>query len=67
MADSARFQRGQDYYRGGAVTGLRQYRGRVSATVAGSRDYQVKLWEEDGTLKFECSCPDGMDYAFCKH
>ena len=67
MADSPRFQRGQEYYRGGAVTGLRQYRGRVSATVAGSRDYRVKLWEEDGTLKFECSCPDGMDYAFCKH
>ena len=67
MADSARFQRGQDYFRGGAVTGLRQYQGRVSATVAGSRDYQVRLWEEDGKLKFECSCPDGMDYAFCKH
>ena len=67
MADSPRFQRGQEYYQGGAVTGLRQYRGRVSATVAGSRDYQVNLWEEDGKLKFECSCPDGMDYAFCKH
>ena len=67
MADSARFQRGQEYYEGGAVTGLRQYRGRVSATVAGSRDYQVNLWEQEGKLKFECSCPDGMDYAFCKH
>lgn len=67
MADSARFQRGQEYYQGGAVTGLRQYRGRVSATVAGSRDYRINLWEQDGTLKFECSCPDGMDYAFCKH
>lgn len=67
IADSPRFQRGQEYYQGGAVTGLRQYRGRVSATVAGSRDYQVTLWEEDGELKFECSCPDGMDYAFCKH
>lgn len=67
MADSARFQRGQEYYQGGAVTGLRQYRGRVSATVAGSRDYRVTLWEEAGKLKFECSCPDGMDYAFCKH
>ncbi|MYH69175.1 MAG: hypothetical protein F4147_03390 [Gammaproteobacteria bacterium] len=67
MADSARFQRGQEYHQRGAVIGLRQYRGRVSATVAGSRDYKVRLWEEDGTLKFECSCPDGMDYAFCKH
>ncbi|MDE0514542.1 MAG: hypothetical protein OXI88_22515, partial [Gammaproteobacteria bacterium] len=67
MADSARFQRGQEYHQRGAVIGLRQYQGRVSATVAGSRDYQVRLWEEDGKLKFECSCPDGMDYAFCKH
>lgn len=67
MAGSSRFQRGQEYYQGGAVTGLRQYRGRTSATVAGSRDYRVNLWEEDGKLKFECNCPDGMDYAFCKH
>ena len=67
MADSPRFQRGQEYHQRGAVIGLRQYRGRVSATVAGSRDYRVNLWEEDGKLKFECSCPDGMDYAFCKH
>lgn len=67
LTDRARFQWGQEYYQGGAVTGLRQYRGRVSATVAGSQDYQVNLWEEDGELEYECSCPDGMDYEFCKH
>jgi len=67
MTDSARFQRGQGYYQSGAVTGLRQYRGKVSATVAGSQDYRVNLWEEDGELEYECDCPDGMDYEFCKH
>ena len=67
LTDRARFQRGQEYYQGGAVTGLRQYRGRTSATVAGSQDYRVNLWEEDGELEYECDCPDGMDYEFCKH
>ena len=67
LTDRARFQRGQEYYQDGAVTGLRQYRGKVSATVAGSQNYQVKLWEENGELGYECSCPDGRDYEFCKH
>lgn len=67
LTDRARFQRGQEYYQGGAVTGLRQYRGRVSATVSGSQDYRVNLWEEDEELQYECDCPDGMDYVFCKH
>ena len=67
LTDRARFQRGQEYYQDGAVTGLRQYRGRTSATVAGNQDYRVNLWEEDGELEYECDCPDGRDYEFCKH
>ncbi len=67
LTDSGRYQRGRDYFNDGAVTNLREYRGRITATVTGSQNYQVKLWEEDGQLEYECSCPDGQDYEFCKH
>ncbi len=67
LTDSLRFQRGQEYYHGGAVASLRKYRERISATVTGTQDYQVNLWEKNGELDYGCSCPDGLDYVFCKH
>lgn len=67
LTDSLRYQRGREYFNSGAVTNLREYRGRISATVTGSENYRVRLWEEDGQLEYECSCPDGQDYEFCKH
>lgn len=67
LTDSFRYERGQEYFNSGAVTNLREYRGKVSATVTGSENYRVRLWEEDGQLEYECSCPDGQDYEFCKH
>ncbi|MCA1849703.1 MAG: SWIM zinc finger family protein, partial [Acidobacteria bacterium] len=47
--------------------GLTEYRGQVTAKVAGTEDYRVKLWAERGRLDCSCSCPVGDDGEFCKH
>lgn len=39
----------------------------VTAKVRGSSSYKVKLWVEDGTQGYSCSCPVGDEGLFCKH
>lgn len=62
------FARGEEYLRSGCVRNLKERNGRITATVDGSYDYDVALWDEGGTLEYSCTCPlhDG-DGAFCKH
>ncbi len=39
----------------------------MTATVRGTRDYQITLGMEDEHLSFSCTCPVGDDGLFCKH
>jgi uncharacterized Zn finger protein len=62
------FERGEDYYRRGAVHSLTEFEGILTARVIGTYEYPVKFWaEDDGRLRYSCSCPVGADGLFCKH
>jgi uncharacterized Zn finger protein len=67
LAGQTYFDRGEDYHRGGHVYDLVEYAGVVVAKVAGTADYRVRLWVEDGDLDYSCTCPLGLDGEFCKH
>ncbi len=66
LAGERYFERGEGYHRGGHVYSLVEYDGVIVAKVAGTDEYRVRLWAEDG-LAYTCDCPLGVDGAFCKH
>jgi len=66
LAGETYFERGEGYHRGGHVLDLVEHAGVVVAKVAGTADYRVRLWVEDG-LNYSCNCPLGLDGEFCKH
>jgi uncharacterized Zn finger protein len=66
LAGKTYFERGEGYHRGGHVSALVEHEGVIVAKVAGTEDYRVRLWAEDG-LAFSCDCPLGLDGEFCKH
>jgi uncharacterized Zn finger protein len=68
LAGERFFERGEDYYRRGAVHSLTEFEGTLTARVIGTSEYRVKFQAEDGgTLRYSCSCPVGADGLFCKH
>jgi uncharacterized Zn finger protein len=67
LAGERYFARGEKYFNEGRVRGLTEYKGKVTAKVAGTEDYRVKLWADGGDIGYSCSCPLGDDEEFCKH
>lgn len=67
LAGPRSFERGEAYFEDGRAGRLVEDKGRITAFVHGSSKYRVKLWNEDGGLEYECSCPVGQDGDFCKH
>jgi uncharacterized Zn finger protein len=67
LADGRAFSRGEDYAIAGRVRDLVERDGAITATVRGTRRYRVRLWEENGDLAFQCTCPVGDEGEFCKH
>lgn len=67
LAGERYFARGEAYFDEGRVRGLTEYRGKLTARVAGTEDYRVKLWADGDDLGYSCSCPLGDDGEFCKH
>ncbi len=67
LAGEAYFERGVAYFRQGAVERLVSDGRRVTARVAGTELYTVKLWAEEDDLTWDCTCPLGQDGEFCKH
>lgn len=67
LAGPAVFARGEAYFNSAAVSRMKVIDDVLSARVTGSHPYAVKLWEEDGGIEYECSCPQGEDGNFCKH
>lgn len=66
ITDPGRYERGQRYYRRGAVTGLELVGDHLEATVQGSRPYDVEVTFSEGSYAGgRCSCPD--DAVPCKH
>ncbi|MFQ5694014.1 MAG: SWIM zinc finger domain-containing protein, partial [Nitrospinota bacterium] len=67
MAGPKSFERGEDYLTDGRVGPLAERGGTIEAEVRGSRPYHVELRAGEGDLDHSCTCPVGMDGAFCKH
>lgn len=67
LAGGTAFRRGEEYFSVGAVGRLRVQVNKVSAKVEGTETYQVELWNEDGELAADCTCPRSGDGYFCKH
>jgi len=67
LAGPAVFARGEAYFNSAAVSRMKVIDDVLSARVTGSYPYAVKLWEEDGGIEYECSCPHGEEGNFCKH
>lgn len=67
LAGGTAFQRGEEYFAVGAVGRLRAKEDKVFAKVEGTETYQVELWDEDGELAGDCTCPRAGDGYFCKH
>lgn len=67
MAGVTAFQRGEEYFSVGSVGQLRDTGKKVSARVEGSETYRVELWDDDGSLGYDCTCPRAAEGYFCKH
>jgi uncharacterized Zn finger protein len=68
LAGGHSFERGEDYYRRGAVRAFTEYEGTLAARVTGTYAYRVRFRaDENGALSYSCSCPVGEDGLFCKH
>jgi len=66
-AGSASFERGERYFAEGRVGDMHAGTDSIRAIVCGTDEYHVQLdWREDD-LDYECDCPVGNRYEFCKH
>jgi len=66
VTDSGRYERGERYYKRGAVTDIARVDNLIKATVQGSRPYDVQVTLSNGSyVEGQCSCPD--DAPTCKH
>jgi uncharacterized Zn finger protein len=66
-AGNTSFQRGQAYCERGQARSLVAHGDTLTAAVAGTEIYAVRLAADGGKLEYRCSCPVGSDGAFCKH
>ena len=70
LAGPRSFARGEEYAATGAVGRLELAGDVVLATVHGSHPYRVRLGVSGSSgrsLTFSCTCPIGVEGAFCKH
>lgn len=67
LAGAVYYARGKEYFEQGLVDSIDENDDEITACVEGTYEYEVRFWEEGGELCYECSCPVGQDYDFCKH
>ncbi len=72
LAGPRYFERGEGYLTDRRVLSLSgpnlsDGNGAITATVAGTEDYRVCIFVEDGSLSYTCDCPIGRRGEFCKH
>ncbi|HKJ67713.1 MAG TPA: hypothetical protein VKA68_07130 [bacterium] len=67
FATATSYQRGEEYYKRGAVRTLTREHDRFTATVRGTDQYKVTIMaESEDSLQFSCTCP--YDWGgICKH
>ncbi len=67
LAGERYFERGLKYFRGGTVARVRSSDDGIAARVIGTEPYVARIWLAGGALRWGCSCPLGVEGAFCKH
>ncbi|MCG6938974.1 MAG: SWIM zinc finger family protein, partial [Gammaproteobacteria bacterium] len=67
LAGKPAFNRGVDYFKSGNVLKLKQKGNVVTAEVAGTEVYRVKLKWTSSQLDGACNCPASDGFDFCKH
>lgn len=66
LCTESSFERGTEYFRQGSVRGLEQFGNRITATVAGTSDYEVTIRIDKEGIESSCTCP--YDWGgCCKH
>jgi uncharacterized Zn finger protein len=66
-ADPTVYQRGEVYFRQGAVTRLRDAGAKATARVNGTEAYDVELWTDGEEFGYACTCLHAAEGHFCKH
>ena len=67
LAGSGAYARGEGYFLEDRVVRLSELNEKISATVAGTHDYRIRLWQDGDGLGYSCDCPVGRRDDFCKH
>jgi uncharacterized Zn finger protein len=67
MTDARTFHRGESYFMEGRVGMILENGGAIEAHVRGTSQYRARLRQEEGTLRYSCTCPLGEDEIFRKH
>jgi len=67
LAGDRYYGRGADYFESGAVESLRVWENEARAEVMGNDLYDVRLWDRNGKVDGNCSCPAFEDFGHCKH
>ena len=67
LAGDRTFRRGLQYVGDGRVRVGSRQGGVLIASVAGTDTYEVRIGFGPARLEHSCSCPLGVDGAFCKH
>jgi len=67
LSGSPDFERGEVYFKEGAVLRLHREKRRVFAEVEGGSVYRVVLEETENGIRAACTCPRHADGYFCKH
>ncbi len=69
LAGEKYFERGLDYFENDAVIYLHVGDDGIAARVQGteSMPYTVRFWLKKQELQWGCTCPLGIEGAFCKH
>jgi len=66
LAGERYFERGERYFRSGAVARLRGDESGITARVIGTWPYLARLWLAGRKLDWGCTCPLGVEGEFCK-
>lgn len=66
LCTESSFERGIEYFKAGKVTNLKQVGNQITATVEGTEDYLVTIYQDNHKISAACTCPYDRG-GYCKH
>jgi len=67
LAGDSYYSQGEEYFQQRRVLAVAPTPNGLIATVRGTRDYDVRLEDDDGIVDYSCDCSIGDEGFFCKH